>query len=165
MSLLLILRSVSVPDPVNSVFEVLLMVYRNFFVGGMWSVNKERGGVPVLTWAFMGWFSLHESVKWLTEAPHRDILACLLPFPTYCLPQGRRARAGLRTVVFCEKKRDPFADKSTPRGPKTLKIFPLDLLCGRTKVLCLQVLERKRQCLNQSFTLFALLRSPCLRRH
>lgn len=49
MSLVLILRSAFVPDPVNSAFEVPLMVYRNFFVGGMWSVNKERGGVPVLT--------------------------------------------------------------------------------------------------------------------
>lgn len=49
MPLMLIPRSASVPDPINSTFEVLLMVYRNCFVGGMWSVNKERGGVPVLT--------------------------------------------------------------------------------------------------------------------
>ena len=49
MSLVLTLRSASVPDLVNSIFEVLLMVYRNFFAGSMWSVNKEGGGVPVLT--------------------------------------------------------------------------------------------------------------------
>lgn len=42
LSLVLILRLVSVPGKVNSVFKVLLMIYRIFFVGSMWNVNKER---------------------------------------------------------------------------------------------------------------------------
>lgn len=150
MSLVLILKSASVPDPVNSIFEVSLMVYGSFFAGGMWSVNK-KGGVPVLSWAFMGCLDLHESGKWLTEAPHGDHLACLLQFPTYCLPCGRRVRGGLWTVIFCKKKRYSFADKSTSRGLKISKISPLHLLCGRNKLLCLQVLQRKWQSLEHSF--------------
>lgn len=102
----------------------------------------------------MGWLDLHESGKWLTEAPHRDHLACLLPFPT--IPHGRRGRGARWIVIFSKKKRYSFADKSTSRGLKMLKIFPLDLLCGsvstgRNKLLCLQVLERKWQSLKHSF--------------
>lgn len=66
-SLVPILRLASVPGKVNSVFEVLLMIYRNFCVGSMWNVNKEKS--PSLSWAFLGWHDLHESGKRWTEAP------------------------------------------------------------------------------------------------
>lgn len=67
LSLVLILRLVSVPGKINSVFKVLLMIYRIFFVGSMWNVNKEKR--PSLSWAFLGWHDLHDSGKWWTEGP------------------------------------------------------------------------------------------------
>lgn len=42
LSVMLTIRLASLPGIVNSVFELLLMIYRNFFVASMWNVNKER---------------------------------------------------------------------------------------------------------------------------
>lgn len=53
-----------------------------------------------------------------------------------------REVGGLQTVFSSKKNINPFVHKSTPRGSKILKVFPLDLLGIRNKLLCLAALER-----------------------
>lgn len=68
-----------------------------------------------------------------------------IPHPSPSLWQKRKGWS--MDMTFCKKITYSFADKSTSRGLKILKLFPLDLLCGRAKLVCLQVLERKWQSL------------------